>query len=142
MEVTRHNYREGMRVDIKAIPWDDTPDDLNSAELLLAFKGAIKNVAICFQTSQSISFTDPTSSNYVSVKLSIVKSMTLASDWTGSDYEDDYDSQFGALLDESEIVYHSCSFYEKGMHIGCMTFSLKDIKKLYKELVKVYGEPK
>ena len=143
MEIDQQNHREGMKVDIKSIPWDDTPDNLNSTELLLAFKGSVKNVEIYYNSNQSVSFSDPTTGNYATVKLSLIKSMTLNGDWAGNEYDDDgVDAMFGELLTEDEIDHHSCEFYEKGMHIGCMTFTLNDVKKLYKELVKVYGEPK
>jgi hypothetical protein len=139
-----------MVVNVEAIEWDDAPNKLNSTELLLAFKGKFSNTLVEFFANGSFRVIDPTSSILTDVSLDIVNAVTLAKDWTPTpptpepepEPEEPDHHEFGTMLGEISLNYEGITFFEKGMQVGCKDIVLADIKKLYKALCKVYGEPK
>jgi hypothetical protein len=142
-----------MIVNIEAIDWDESDNKLNSTELFLVFKGKFKKTRVTFNFGglEGLRVIDPTSKSWVDVSPSIIKSITLAMDWTPplpppepELLEEDYPDHelYGNEVGGVNLNYESIAFYEKGMAVGCKQFPLPTIKKLYKALCKVYGEPK
>ena len=150
VKVTAKNWRPGMVVNVEAIAWDDAPDKLNSTELLLAFKGKFSNTLVEFSPNQMLRVIDPTSSILTDISLGIVKAVTLAKDWAPTppppepepEPEEPDHHEFGSMIGDLILNHEGITFFQKGMQVGCKDITLADIKKLYKPLCKVYGEPK
>jgi len=141
-KITAENWKPDMLVDIEAVAWHESGDNLNSTELLLVFKGKFKNTVCEFGPLRAI---DPTNGRWADISSDIIKSITLAKDWTPSpsalEPEEDHDD-FGNEVGGVALNWETAIFYQRGMVIGCKEFDLATIKRLYKALCKVYGEPK
>lgn len=138
-KITPSKWKEGMVFNIEAVDWDESSNKLNPAELYLVFKGKLKNVHLYFLKNGNYSVDIPGIFNYANISADIVKSITLAKDYVPPS---DEGSAPEGLIVSRTIGNQRMDFFENRVRVGCKTFQLKTVKKLYHALCKVYGEPK
>jgi len=145
-KITEANWQHGMTVDINAIPWLDAADDLNAVDLHFVWNEGYFNTNMKF-TWNGLEVYDPTTYSWKTITAKLVHSTTLSKAFKPAeaehDPEDELDhAEFGNMVCEKEIGYQCMTFYDRGVEIGCKSFSATEVKKLYKALCKVYGDPK
>lgn len=139
-------------VDVIAIDWEESRDDVSSSELEFLYKGSYKNTNISwglgmnfFWGSGRIQVRNPFTNSVVQISQDLVKSITVAANWTEPVKEEstygDHDV-FGKRLKTKKILPHrTLVFFESGITAGCKSFDMQSIKEIYKALCKTYGKP-
>ncbi len=149
-KITKSKWKRGMVLNLEAIEWDESENNLTPLELHFVFKGELQNVEISYWNGNPVVI-DPTvpkdqMNRFVPIDTDLIKSMTLAKDWKPTPppepYIDPEDKRLGRKLGNAQIGHRAMYFHENVISIGCQDFDLKPMKALYKALVKVYGEPK